>query len=100
MMPRALAEKEIAHATLTRLHIVESMHERKALMADLADAFVLLPGGFGSWEEFREVLTWLQLEIRKPCGILNIEGYYDTLIALRLKALRLWPPVFFQTALS
>jgi uncharacterized protein (TIGR00730 family) len=83
VMPRALAEKEIAHATLTRLHIVESMHERKALMADLADAFVLLPGGFGSWEEFCEVLTWLQLGIhRKPCGILNIEGYYDALIAL------------------
>jgi uncharacterized protein (TIGR00730 family) len=82
-MPRALAEKEIAHATLTRLYIVESMHERKALMADLADAFVLLPGGFGSWEEFCEVLTWLQVGIhRKPCGILNIEGYYDALIAL------------------
>jgi uncharacterized protein (TIGR00730 family) len=83
VMPRALADKEIAHATLTRLHIVESMHERKALMADLADAFALLPGGFGSWEEFCEVLTWLQLGIhRKPCGILNIEGYYDALIAL------------------
>jgi uncharacterized protein (TIGR00730 family) len=83
VMPKALVEKEIAHATLTRLHIVESMHERKALMADLADAFVLLPGGFGSWEEFCEVLTWLQLGIHnKPCGILNIEGYYDALIAL------------------
>lgn len=83
VMPRALAEKEIAHATLTRLHIVESMHERKAMMADLADAFVLLPGGFGSWEEFCEVLTWLQLGIhRKPCGILNIKGYYDALLAL------------------
>jgi hypothetical protein len=83
VMPRALADKEIAHATLTCLHIVKSMHERKALMADLADAFVLLPGGFGSWEEFCEVLTWLQLGIhRKPCGILNIEGYYDALIAL------------------
>ena len=81
VMPRALAEKEIAHATLTRLHIVESMHERKALMAALADAFVLLPGGFGSWEEFCEVLTWLQLGIhRKPCGILNIKGYSDALI--------------------
>jgi len=58
VMPRALAEKEIAHATLTHLHVVETMHERKALMADLADAFVLLPGGFGSWEEFCEVVTW------------------------------------------
>ena len=83
VMPRSLAEKEIAHATLTRLHVVESMHERKALMADLADAFVLLPGGFGSWEEFCEVVTWLQLGIhRKPCGILNVAGYYDALLAL------------------
>jgi uncharacterized protein (TIGR00730 family) len=58
------------------------MHERKALMADLADAFVLLPGGFGSWEEFCEVVTWLQLGMhRKPCGILNVAGYYNPLLA-------------------
>jgi uncharacterized protein (TIGR00730 family) len=83
VMPRALVEKEIAHPTLTRLHVVESMHERKALMADLADAFVLLPGGFGSWEEFCEVVTWLQLGMhRKPCGILNVAGYYDALLKL------------------
>jgi uncharacterized protein (TIGR00730 family) len=83
VMPKALVEKEIAHGRLTHLHVVESMHERKALMSDLADAFVLLPGGFGSWEEFCEVLTWLQLGIhRKPCGILNVEGYYDALLAL------------------
>jgi uncharacterized protein (TIGR00730 family) len=57
------------------------MHERKALMADLADAFVLLPGGFGSWEEFCEIFTWLQLGIhRKPCGVLNVAGYYDALL--------------------
>ena len=87
VMPRALVEKEIAHATLTRLHVVESMHERKALMADLADAFVLLPGGYGSWEEFCEVVTWLQLGIhRKPCGILNVAGYYDALLALTAHA--------------
>jgi len=87
VMPRALAEKEIAHATLTHLHVVETMHERKALMADLADAFVLLPGGFGSWEEFCEVVTWLQLGMhRKPCGILNVAGYYDALLALTAHA--------------
>lgn len=87
VMPRALAEKEIAHSSLTQLHIVETMHERKALMADLADAFVLLPGGFGSWEEFCEVVTWLQLGIhRKPCGILNVAGYYDSLLALTAHA--------------
>ena len=63
VMPRALVEKEIAHTGLTQLHVVGSMHERKALMADLADAFVLLPGGFGSWEEFCEVVTWAQLGI-------------------------------------
>lgn len=88
VMPRALVEKEIAHASLTELHVVESMHQRKALMADLADAFLLLPGGFGSWEEFCEVLTWLQLGIhRKPCAILNVAGYYDGLLDLADHAL-------------
>jgi uncharacterized protein (TIGR00730 family) len=87
VMPHALVEKEIAHANLTLLHVVETMHERKALMADLADAFVLLPGGFGSWEEFCEVVTWLQLGMhRKPCGILNVAGYYDGLLALTAHA--------------
>jgi uncharacterized protein (TIGR00730 family) len=63
------------------------MHERKALMADLADAFVLLPGGFGSWEEFCEIVTWLQLGIhRKPCAILNVAGYYDGLLSLADRA--------------
>ena len=67
VIPRDLADKEIAHNSLTKLHIVGSMHERKTMMADLADAFVLLPGGFGSWEEFCEIVTWLQLGIhRKP----------------------------------
>jgi uncharacterized protein (TIGR00730 family) len=88
VIPRSLVEKEIAHASLTKLHVVESMHERKALMADLADAFVLLPGGFGSWEEFCEIVTWLQLGIhRKPCAILNVAGYYDGLLALAKHAL-------------
>ena len=82
VIPRDLADKEIAHTALTKLHIVESMHERKAMMADLADAFILLPGGFGSWEEFYETVTWLQLGIhRKPCGIFNVAGYYDALLA-------------------
>jgi uncharacterized protein (TIGR00730 family) len=82
VIPRDLADKEIAHTALTKLHVVESMHERKALMADLADAFILLPGGFGSWEEFCEIVTWLQLGIHhKPCGIFNVAGYYDALLA-------------------
>jgi len=81
VIPRDLAEKEIAHSSLSELHIVGSMHERKSMMADLSDAFVLLPGGFGSWEEFCETVTWLQLGIhRKPCGVLNVAGYYDALL--------------------
>jgi len=88
VMPRSLVEKEIAHASLTTLHVVDSMHQRKALMADLADAFLLLPGGFGSWEEFCEIVTWLQLGIhRKPCAILNVGGYYDGLLSLADHAL-------------
>jgi uncharacterized protein (TIGR00730 family) len=87
VMPRALVEKEIAHSGLTELHVVESMHERKTLMSDLADAFVLLPGGFGSWEEFCEVVTWLQLGMhQKPCGVLNVAGYYESLISLTAHA--------------
>jgi hypothetical protein len=83
VMPRSLVEKEIAHTSLTDLHVVESMHQRKALMADLSDAFLLLPGGFGSWEEFCEIVTWLQLGIhRKPCAILNVAGYYNSLLSL------------------
>jgi uncharacterized protein (TIGR00730 family) len=83
VIPQSLVEREIAHSSLTHLHVVASMHERKSLMADLADAFLLLPGAYGSWEEFCEVVTWLQLGIhRKPCAILNVEGYYDSLLAL------------------
>jgi len=83
VMPRSLVEREIAHNSLTTLHVVESMHHRKALMADLADAFLLLPGGFGSWEEFFETVTWLQLGMhRKPCALLNVGGYYDLLLSL------------------
>lgn len=83
VIPQALVDKEIAHTGLTNLHVVKSMHERKQLMADLADAFILLPGGFGSWEEFCEIVTWAQLGIhQKPCGILNVAGYYNALLAL------------------
>jgi uncharacterized protein (TIGR00730 family) len=83
VIPQALADKEVAHTGLTELRIVGSMHERKAVMADLSDAFVSLPGGFGTWEEFFEVLTWAQLGIhRKACGVLNVNGYYDPLIEM------------------
>jgi uncharacterized protein (TIGR00730 family) len=87
VMPRALVEKEIAHLGLTELHVVESMHERKALMADLADAFIGLPGGYGTWEEFCEVLTWSQLGLhRKACALLNVNGFYDPLLAMANRA--------------
>jgi hypothetical protein len=83
VIPEALAAKEIAHAGLADLRVVGSMHERKALMADLADGFVALPGGFGTWDEFCEIVTWAQLGYhRKPCGLLNVAGYYDPLLAM------------------
>lgn len=87
VIPRALAEKEIAHTGLSEMHVVGSMHERKALMADLADAFLSLPGGFGTWDEFCEALTWSQLGLqKKACAFLNVEGYYDALLALTERA--------------
>jgi uncharacterized protein (TIGR00730 family) len=83
VIPEALVRREVGHAGLTELHVVASMHERKARMADLADAFVALPGGFGTFEEFCEVLTWSQLGIHpKPCGLLNVAGYYAPLLAM------------------
>lgn len=82
VMPRGLMAKEIAHDGLTELRVVGSMHERKALMVELADAFVALPGGYGTLEEFCEVVTWAQLGLhRKPCGLLNVGGYYNHLLA-------------------
>jgi uncharacterized protein (TIGR00730 family) len=82
VMPKALMDKELAHRGLTQLHVVASMHERKAMMADLSGGFVALPGGWGTLEEFFEVLTWGQLGLhRKPCGLLNIQGYFDGLLA-------------------
>lgn len=83
VIPEALLAREVGHGGVTELRVVRSMHERKATMADLSDAFVALPGGFGTWEEYCEVLTWAQLGIHpKPCGILNVAGYYDPLLAL------------------
>ena len=82
VMPQALVDKEIAHTGLSDLRVVRSMHERKSLMADLADAFIALPGGLGTLEEFCEVATWTQLGFhKKACGLLNIEGFYDGLLA-------------------
>ena len=89
VMPRALVDKEIAHRQLTQLYIVNSMHERKSLMADLADAFIALPGGYGTWEEFFEVLTWSQLGLhRKPCALLNVGGYYDCFLDMADRAVK------------
>jgi uncharacterized protein (TIGR00730 family) len=82
VMPQALVAKEVAHQGLTELRVVESMHERKAMMGELADGFVALPGGWGTLEEFFEVLTWGQLGLhQKPCGLLNVHGYFDGLLA-------------------
>ena len=103
VMPRALVEKDVAHARLTDLRVAGSMHQRKALMAELSDAFIALPGGYGTFEEFCEALTWTQLGLqRKPCGILNVEGYYDPLLALfdRAVAERFLKPVHRAMAVS
>ena len=78
VIPRALVDREIAHRDVADMRVVGSMHERKALMAELADAFIALPGGLGTLEELFEVYTWAQLGLhRKPCALLNVEGYYD-----------------------
>jgi uncharacterized protein (TIGR00730 family) len=80
VIPRALVDREIEHRQVEDMRVVDSMHERKALMAELADAFVALPGGIGTLEELVEVFTWSQLGLhRKPCGLLNVEGYYQRL---------------------
>jgi uncharacterized protein (TIGR00730 family) len=82
VIPRALAHKEIAHAGLSELIVTDSMHARKTIMAERADGFIALPGGIGTLEELFEVWTWTQLGLqRKPCGLLNVAGYYDALIA-------------------
>ncbi len=89
VIPEALVQRELAHQGLRDLRVVGSMHERKALMADLSDGFIALPGGFGTFEEFCEVLTWSQLGIQqKPCGLLNVEDYYQPLLSLFDHAVR------------
>ncbi|MGB6986419.1 MAG: TIGR00730 family Rossman fold protein [Candidatus Aquilonibacter sp.] len=83
VIPRGLASDEIAHTGVKELRVVDSMHERKALMAELSDGFIALPGGYGTMDEFHEILTWRQLRIHdKPIGLLNNDGYYDHLLAL------------------
>ncbi|HEY1799527.1 MAG TPA: TIGR00730 family Rossman fold protein [Terriglobales bacterium] len=83
VIPESLVRREVAHTGLSDLRVVQTMHERKALMAELSDAFIALPGGFGTLDEFCEILTWAQLGLHdKPCGLLNIEGYFDPLLAL------------------
>jgi uncharacterized protein (TIGR00730 family) len=82
VLPEALVSKEVAHPGLSKLHVVSSMHERKALMAELSDGFVALPGGLGTLEELAEVLTWAQLGLHaKPCGLLDVAGYYGGLLS-------------------
>ena len=89
VIPDRLMERELDHRSLTRMHVVRSMHERKALMSDLSDAFVALPGGMGTLEELSEVLTWSQLGLHaKPVGLLDVAGYYDHLAAFLDHAVR------------
>ena len=83
VIPQALVDKEVAHRGLSDLRIVNSMHERKAMMMDLSDGFIALPGGYGTFDELCEVLSWAQLGLhQKPIGILNIEGYYDLFVKM------------------
>ncbi len=89
VIPEVLAGVEVAHQNLSQLVLVGTMHERKALMAKEADAFLALPGGFGTLDEFFEILTWAQLEIHsKPCLLVNTEGYFDQLLAFLQTAIR------------
>ena len=87
VLPDVLAGKEIAHGGLTRLELVSTMHERKARMAELAEAFLILPGGYGTLEELLEIVTWAQLRLHaKPCVLINTAGYWDGLLAFLDKA--------------
>jgi len=89
VMPRSLVEREVAHAHLTEMHIVADMQERKALMAELSDAFIALPGAYGTYDELFEMLTWNQLGIiNKPVGLLNVNGFYDPLIRMLDQAVK------------
>jgi uncharacterized protein (TIGR00730 family) len=90
VIPGALADHEIAHQGLHRLEIVGSMHERKARMAELSDAVIMLPGGFGTYEEFTETVTWVHLGIHdKPCAVLNTEGFFNLLLTFLEQAVDL-----------
>ena len=89
VIPQALADREVAHQGLSELHVVSSMHERKALMADLSQAFAALPGGYGTLDELCEIVTWAQLGIHDhPIGLLNVDGYFDDLLSLFDRAVR------------
>lgn len=89
VIPEALATKEIAHPGLTEMSVVTTMHARKQAMADLADGFIAMPGGFGTFDELFEILTWAQLGMhRKPVGLLNVNGYFDPLVAMAENAIR------------
>lgn len=89
VIPHGLVSRELAHQRVTRMHVVDSMHQRKALMAELSDGFIALPGGFGTLEEFCEVVTWTQLGLHaKACGLLNVAGYYDGLLSFLAHALK------------
>jgi uncharacterized protein (TIGR00730 family) len=88
VIPESLVRREVVHGSLTELHVTQTMHERKMLMADLSDGFVALPGGIGTLEEIFEVWTWVQLGIHaKPCGLLNVAGYFDPLLAFLDRAM-------------
>ena len=89
VIPHALNAREIAHQGLTTLFVVDSMHERKAKMAAMSDGFIALPGGFGTYEEFFEAVTWTQLGVhQKPCGLLNVAGFYDPIVQFIDQAVR------------
>jgi uncharacterized protein (TIGR00730 family) len=89
VIPQSLVRREIGHRGVTKLHVVETMHQRKSLMADLSDAFIALPGGYGTLEEICETITWSQLGIQqKPCGLLNIENYWDGMLQFLDHAVR------------
>jgi uncharacterized protein (TIGR00730 family) len=89
VIPEVLFDKEIGHTGLTQMHVVRNLHERKAMMADLSDGFVALPGGLGTLEEFCEVITWSQLSLhQKPCGFLNVAGYWNLMVEMFDHAVR------------
>jgi uncharacterized protein (TIGR00730 family) len=89
VIPHALRAKELAYHELSEMHVVDTMHERKQMMSDLSDGFLAMPGGFGTFEEFCETVTWAQLGLHnKPCGMFNVNGYYDRMLAMFDHALR------------